>query len=195
MTRAPTTVRSLPPCGGGLGRGVAPEKVPAVDDAPRWPQARSNLSRLRGRSAPSAGWGLSPQRECPDAARPPPIADAPHRRGLRGRRLKAACASPASGRGSRPPSWHVNTSTSGSPPPGTSSSPRLNFAPHPPDHIAVHNVDMLGSDTTGRWTKHLFCSAFPVFRSRQSSRRNGLGWVGGRARRLTPFFFIVRDQP
>ena len=33
-SRAPTQVRSLPPCGGGLGRGVAQQKVRVVSDAP-----------------------------------------------------------------------------------------------------------------------------------------------------------------
>src|SRR5689334_15778130 len=41
---APTRVRSLPPCGGGLGRGVAQQTVPVVVDARRTVSARENPS-------------------------------------------------------------------------------------------------------------------------------------------------------
>ncbi|MHC2316902.1 DNA-binding transcriptional LysR family regulator [Bradyrhizobium diazoefficiens] len=67
-----------------VARGVRGLECPWIESI--WLQARCNLSRLRGRSARSAGWGLSPHRGVPGWREPSPL------------------PSPASGRGSAPSS-------------------------------------------------------------------------------------------
>lgn len=53
-----------------------------------------------------------------------------------------------------------------SPHTGTSPLPRLNFRNAPVCRVAMHNVDMIGSHSAGRWASHLIRFAFPVFRTR-----------------------------
>ncbi|MEY9700159.1 hypothetical protein ABIE71_002902 [Bradyrhizobium diazoefficiens] len=66
--------------------------------------------------------------------------------------------------------------------------PAIKFSLRPLDRVALHNVDMLPSDTAGRWTSHsLRVSSLRI-------RHRGPRLAGGRARRLTPFSKTVRDQ-
>jgi len=75
-------------------------------------------------------------------------------------------------------------------PPRRNLAFRLNYRNAPRARIALHNVDMLGSDIAGRWTRHLVCFAYPVFRTRHLVTRNGPR-LGRRARQKAHSIFSL----